>query len=422
MRVVHISTHDNGGGAARSAYRLHLGLRLLNQDSLMLVAERRGQDPQVKEAVRSRSLVPRLLRLARRQMLLRDARRYASTRPAHAGFFSDDRSEYGAGLAGQIPECEVLNLHFVAGLVDYGTFFRAPSARKPMVWTLHDANAFTGGCHTHGACGRFNQGCGACPELGSSSDKDLTHAIWQRKKGAYAHIPKERLHVVTPSRWLADEARQSTLLGGFPVSVIPYGIATDVFCPRNKLLAREMFGLPKDSKVVLFAAQYGGWAFKGFSLLVEALTPLASTDIYLFSVGSGTPSLTLPFPHMNTGFIDNDRILSWAYSAADLYVTPSLDDNLPNTVMESMSCGTPVIGFNVGGVPDMVRDGNTGFLAPKGDVGALRQAILRVLDNPPLGAELAANCRRIAVEEYDLRIQAQRYLELYTSLTNGRSG
>jgi glycosyltransferase involved in cell wall biosynthesis len=420
MKIIHVSSHDDGGGAARSAYRLHLGLRLLNQDSFMLVAERRSEDPYVTEVARGRGLSSRLRRLVHRHILQRSAARYASSRPREGGFFSDDRSEYGSSLARHLPNCEMVNLHFVAGLLDYGSFFRAWSGGKPLVWTLHDANPFTGGCHTHGACDRFNQGCGACPQLGSGSHKDLSHAIWQRKKKAYARVPNGRLHMVTPSRWLAGEVQRSSLLGRFAVSVIPYGLATEVFAPRDKRLAREMFGIPTESKVVLFAAQFGGWHNKGFSLLVEALAPLPG--IHLLSVGSGVPSLTLPFPHLRTGLIDNDRIFSWAYSSADLYVTPTLDDNFPNTVMESMSCGTPVVGFEVGGVPDMVRNGVTGLLVPKGDACALRQAIRRVLDSPSLRTEMATNCRRIALEEYDIRLQARRYLELYTSLTDGRSG
>jgi glycosyltransferase involved in cell wall biosynthesis len=182
-------------------------------------------------------------------------------------------------------------------------------------------------------------------------------------------------------------------------------------------MARDILGIKRDSKVVLFAAGNVGETRKGFRLLLEALAPWpANGGVHLVSVGQGSDLPGLQLPRTSVGFVGDDRILSWVYGAADIYVTPTLEDNLPYTVMESMSCGTPVIGFETGGVPDMVRDGVSGFLAPKGDVKALRKAMLRVLDNPALRAEMAENCRRIAVEEYDVQSQARRYLALYESL------
>ena len=336
-----------------------------------------------------------------------------------ATFFSDDRTDgIGSDLIRQLPISDIINLHWVAGLVDYGSFFRSVPGGTALVWTIHDANAYTGGCHYHGACLRFQNGCGACPELGSMRMSDPSHAIWERKKAAYACIPEGGLHVVTPSQWLARQVRQSALLGRFPVSVIPYGLDTDVFSPRNREMAREALEIPGGTKVVLFAADSSSERRKGFALLAEALAPLpADAGIYLVSIGRGGIPLNLRSPNLNLGFIENDRILSLVYSAADLYVIPTLDDNLPNTVMESMACGTPVVGFDVGGVPDMVRNGVTGFVVPKGDATALRQAILHVRDNPALREALSANCRRIAVEEYDMKLQAHRYLALYQSLT-----
>jgi glycosyltransferase involved in cell wall biosynthesis len=417
MKILHINTKDNGDGAARAAFGLHSGLRALHQDSRMLVAERRTHDPNVMEAVRSRGLSSRLPRIARRLALQLSVSRYASSRPAGAGWFTDDRSEYGSSLVPQLPECDVVNLHLIGGLVDYRDFFRAVPARKPVVWTLHDTNPFTGGCHYHGACRRFNQHCGQCPELGSSGSRDLSRAIWQRKKQSYSFIPEGRLHLVSPSRWLAGAAQQSALLGRFPVSVIPHGLDTSIFSPRDKGMAKELLGIKRDSSVVLFAATDVGTPRKGFKLLAEALALWpAGKPVHLLSVGQGSDFPGLQLPRTSLGFIGDDRILSWVYSAADLYVTPTLDEAWGNTVMESVSCGTPVVGFDTGGVPDMVRDGVSGFLAPKGDVAALREAMLRVLDNPALKVQLAENCRRIAVEEYDVQVQARRYLALYESL------
>jgi glycosyltransferase involved in cell wall biosynthesis len=420
MRIVHISTADGGGGGERGAYRLHCGLRHLNQDSSMLVASRRTDDRHVTGIVRSRRVTDRLRRFALRHILHRSAARYAFSRPRDARYFVDDRSELGADLMRQLPPCDIFNLHAIYGFVDFRSFFRAVPRRTPLVWTLRDPIPFTGGCHYYGPCRRFNDRCGACPELGSRKESDLSRDIWRRKKTAYSRIPEGRFHLVTPSRWLAGEARQSTLLGSFPVSVIPNGLDTEVFSPRDRTMARAALDIPRDAKVVLFVAASIRDPRKGFTLLAEALAPLPSNaGIHLVSVGRDGFSPNIRLPTLSLGYLENDRILSLAYSAADVLVTPSLDDNLPHTAMESLSCGTPVVGFEVGGVPDMVRNGVTGFVVPKGDTEALRQAILRVLDNPTLRGELAANCRRIALEEYGLMTLARRYLDLYTSMTKG---
>ena len=417
MRVLHINVDDDRNGAARSTYRLHCGLRQLDQDSSILVAKRSRDDPHILQLVQPLRFMPRVKRFARRHLLWRSAARYASSRPPGAAHFVDDRSELGADLMRQLPTCDITHLHLIFNFVDSRTFFRIAPRRSPLVWTLRDPNPFTGGCNYYGACRRFNDGCGACPVLGSTIASDLSHEVWQRKKAAYSYIPDGRLHLVAPSRWFAGEARQSALLGRFPVSVIPNGLDTEVFSPRDRMMARAALDIPLDAKVVLFGAASVPEHRKGFALLDDALSPLgADTGIHLVSVGRTGFSPNNRLPNLSLGFIENDRILSLVYSAADLYVTPTLDDNLPNAVLESMSCGTPVVGFEVGGVPDMVRNGVSGFVVPKGDTVALRQAILRVLDNPPLRAELAANSRRIAVEEYGLMSMARRYLELYKSV------
>ena len=181
MTIVHIGSRDGGDGAGRAANRLHCALRELHQDSRMMVAERRTEDPSVKRAELSRSLGARLERNLRRLEIQWSASRYLATKPAESTFFTDDRSEYGSGLIRQIPNCNVMNLHSVAGLIDYATFFPALPKGLPLVWTLHDSNPFTGGCHNHGPCLAFRQECGRCPVLGSTVGRDLSCAIWRRK-------------------------------------------------------------------------------------------------------------------------------------------------------------------------------------------------------------------------------------------------
>jgi glycosyltransferase involved in cell wall biosynthesis len=245
----------------------------------------------------------------------------------------------------------------------------------------------------------------------------LSRQIWLRKYAALGGVKPGRLHLVAVSRWLANEAKRSTLLRNFPVSVIPNGLDTEDFRQRDKEFAREILRIPRDTSVVLFVAEPVNRPTKGFSLLIQTLNGIHdSTNLLLVSMGSGRPPSEVKVPYLNLGHIRNDRVCSLAYNAADVFVISSLQDNLPNTVLEAMACGTPVVGFAVGGVPDMVRHGVTGLLVPPQDVAALRTAICELLKDPVRRIEMAANCRDIAVKEYSLEIQSKRHVELYESI------
>ncbi|HEV8620724.1 MAG TPA: glycosyltransferase family 4 protein [Nitrospiraceae bacterium] len=417
MKIVHLSTRDIIGGAARSAYRLHTGLRWLGQESFMFVANRRSDDPTVMAFMPSMDFCSRLRRRLRRDRIARDFARYQSSLPPGFEPFKDDRSEHGADLVKQLPQCDVINLHWIACFVDYPVFFATVPERFSVVWTLHDMNPFTGGCHYDRGCGKFMNGCVRCPQLGSSDRIDLSSKVWERKQLVFDSIDPARLHLVAPSCWMADTVKKSTLLGKFPVTTIPYGIDTADFAPRDRHSARDVLGLPRDGKVVLFAAESVTNRRKGFALLAEVLQDLAEVPgLVLVSMGLGNPITDSSIHHLHLGFVANERWLSIIYSAADVFVIPSLQDNLPNTVLESLACGTPVVGPAVGGIPDVVRPGTTGLLVPPGDADALRDAIVRLLNDPADRQHMAGECRRIAMEEYSLELQAKRYVALYESL------
>jgi glycosyltransferase involved in cell wall biosynthesis len=230
------------------------------------------------------------------------------------------------------------------------------------------------------------------------------------------------MHVVSPSRWLAAEAQRSTLLGQFDISVIPYGLNTHTFAPLDRASVRQSLGLPQDAALVLFAAAALDNRRKGLDLLTAALGRLATKQtphrrpVHLLTIGDRPPTMPFPLPHHHLGATNDDRRLAEAYNAADVFVIPSRDDNLPNTVLESLACGTPVVGFAVGGIPDMVRMGETGLLAAPEDTCAMAEAIERVLVDAELRSRLAENARRVAVTEYDAAIQAGRYAALYAQI------
>ena len=420
MRIVHLSTSDVSGGAARAAFRVHTGLKRLGHDSRMIVLRKSSGDETVSTLGIRGDLVGKLKRTIRRRRIEADFARYAATRPAGFELFSDDRTEHGGQLLKQIPDCDVINLHWVAGFVDYERFFGGIPANIPVVWRLADMAPLTGGCHYDHGCGKFTNRCGACPQLGSRDENDLSREIWTRKNASLARHRPSGIHLVATSNWIAAEAKRSSLLGEFPVTVIPNALDVEEFAPRDKGFARDLWNIPRDANVILFVGETLELRRKGFAELTQALAGL--TDVprpFLLSVGGMKSKLDMPIPHLNLGRITNDRLLSIAYSAADVFVIPSLQESFGQTVIESMACGTPVVGFATGGIPDMVRPNETGWLAPTGDTAALRDAIasaLQTLSNPENRARMSETCRNTAVREYALDGQARRYETLYQTL------
>jgi len=421
LRIAQVSTYDNAGGAARSAYRLHRALIERGHQCRMLVSRGDSGDPTVEVVPSSDGgLRGKIRQRLRRRRISRDFAPYRSTRPGWPERFSDDRSRWDWQRSARLDSLDVINLHWASGFVDYGEFFRAVPPGVPVVWTLRDMNVFTGGCHYDAGCDHYMAQCGACPQLGSSDEEDLSRQVWKRKRELFGTLDERRLHIVTPSRWMADEVRRSSLLGDrFAVSVIPNGVNTDEFAPRDQAAARAALGIPQESLVVLFVAYSVAPRRKGFGLLSEALRKLVGKpNLFLLSVGAGTPSEDLPVPQLHLGKVAQNRFLSVAYSAADLYVIPSLQDNLPSTVLEAMACGTPVVGFDVGGIPEMVQPGRTGTLGPVGDVSSLAVNIRRLLDDSDGRREMAVHCRQRVLDEFSMEPYVRRYEELYDRLTN----
>jgi glycosyltransferase involved in cell wall biosynthesis len=415
--------NDISGGAARAAFRLHQSLRRIGHDSTMLVQHQASRDPSVVYFAPPLALPSRLRRITRRSFLRLNHKLHYSSRPAGASFFSDDRSEHGADVLGQLPPIDILHLHWIAGFFDYRDFFEQLPASLPVVWTLHDMNPFTGGCHHARSCQKFLSGCGACPELGSVREKDLSSAIWSRKRLAYDHLKPGKFLFASPSRWLAGEARKSTLIGNFSINVIPNGVDTQSFTPRDRETSRDLLGVPPKAKVVLFVSAYLEDKYKGLPLLLEAIDRLrAIPDLFLLIIGQGQPLTGLSVPNKTLGFLGDEKLLSLVYSAADILALPSRADNFPNTALEALACGLPVVAFDVGGIPDMVRNDCTGTLVEPGNSRALAAAIGELLNDEGRRRQMSANCRRIAVEEYGMDVQARRYEDLYGSLLAHRVG
>ena len=417
MRIVHVSTHDVWGGAAIAAHRLHSELLAIGEESTMLVLDRHAEGRGVLKFVPPRDFKSRLIRTVRRKSLAQELGRHAKSLPTDGELFSDDRSQHGQAPLRQIPYCDILHLHLISGFLDCRALFEWVPRHVPVVWTLHDMNPFTGGCHFDGGCRKYRDECGSCPKLGSSEENDLSREVWQRKRSAYSKMPTTQLQLVAPCRWVAEEVRHSSLLGEFPVTVIPYSVDVEAFAPRDRTFARSALGIPQDARVLVFAALNVSERRKGFSLLVEALTGLREDrNLFLLVVGGHAAVEQIGIPCRPLGYVSSERLLSIVFSAADLCVVPTLQETGPLIVIESLACGTPVVGFPAGDMPEMVRAGDTGLLVPSGDSAALREGIRTMLARPERLAEMRIKCRDVAVRDYSQEIMARRHISLYETM------
>ena len=388
----------------------------------MFTLRKKTVDPSVIKFHSDTTIFSLLRRAVRNQWILYEFSRYKRSRPEGLEIFSDDRSRYTQDILSQLPDCDIVNLHWITGFIDYRSFLGNAHKLPPIVWTLHDMNAFTGGCHYNLGCTKYMHACGACPQLGSDNPNDLSHRIWNRKKKVFDQIKKENIHFVAPSHWLAGKAQESKLLARFKVSTIQYSLDTDDFAPRNKHHAREILGIPLDANTIVFIAQSIQNRRKGFELLRKALSDCDDIDkLFVITVGKNSAPLNLKVPALQIGYLESERLLSMVYSAADLFIIPSLQDNFPNTILESLACGTPVVGFNSSGISEMIQSSRTGILTPVRNIEKFRAAISDLLKNERKRDEMAANCRHTALKLYATGTQARKYERLYESIMNKNS-
>ncbi|MCC0179335.1 glycosyltransferase family 4 protein [Waterburya agarophytonicola K14] len=414
MKVLILSISDLGGGAARAAYRLHQGLLAAGVDSQMLVQNKVSGDSTV---IAPKSKVNRGI---------------AAIKPALDGIpfaLHRDRDPtiniYSAQwlpnkIVDRINQInpDIINLHWVCG--GFVPIEALKKINKPLVWTLHDMWAFTGGCHYSGKCDRYQDSCGACPQLGSSRNWDLSRWIWQRKAKAWQDL---NLTIITPSQWLAEAAKSSSLFSNISTKVIGNGIDPQIYQPHPQELARKILNLPLDRKIILFGALDSTQdRRKGFSLLLSALQELQSLEssevIELVIFGASAPSVPIDFGFQAryVGKLNDDISLSLLYGAADVFVAPSIQDNLPNTILEAIFCGTPCAAFNIGGIPDMVQHQHNGYLAQPFLPEDLARGIHWILKDPARYQELAAKSRDKAISEFALDRQSQKYLRVFHDL------
>ena len=424
MRILQISTYDISGGAARAAYRLHRGLRALEHDSRMLVRYKDTKDrfvscvaPETRAHVSDEALY---LGVAIQGHYI-DSHRTAVSNT----LFSLPYPGHDLSILPMVKEADIINLHWVAQYQSLITLKRLFDLGKPVVWTLHDQWAFTGGCHYAAGCEKYQTDCRACPQLA----EDLFHLPEAILKDKLRLFKNARLTIVTPSRWMGACAEKSALFKDLRIEVIPNGLETDRFRPLTKAKAKKRIGLEPDTVALLFGGVSGNEKRKGFHKLMGAIRSclkdpgfrnlVKTKKISLICFGHASDALEdVGIPVQSLGYLDSEKEIVTAYGAADLFILPSLEDNLPNTMLEAMSCGTPVVAFDVGGIPEGVKNGETGQMVPAGDERQMARAILSLISNPEQRKTMGRACRRKAEEQYRLEIQARQYADLYQELVD----
>jgi glycosyltransferase involved in cell wall biosynthesis len=418
MKIAMLNTFDGGGGAARSAYRLHQGLLRNGVVSSFVTQYNQQRNPDIVCGTTRFQKLIALLRPLADMLPMKLYRKRDRRQP-----FSTAYVPVAQRVRQAVAEADVLHLHWVVhGFINI-PFLR--QARRPIVWTLHDSWAFTGGCHLPAGCRRYQEVCGRCPQLGSRREADLTRLNWQRKMRAWRDVD---MIVVTPSNWLAACARSSSLFAGRRVEVIPNGIDTDVFKPLDHVACRRILNLPADKHLILFGAM-GATSDenKGFELLRQAMAALprqvAGKECMLVVFGANRldlPDLSMEVRFMGT--LTDDIALSVLYAAVDVMVVPSRQENLPNTIMEAMACGTPPVAFRTGGIPDLIEHQQSGYLAEPFDTGDLARGIAWTLEQSGLDSGLGTHCRQKVEREFALDVVTARYVKLYSELLGNAHG
>ena len=415
MRVLIVNTSERTGGAAVAASRLLEALcnngikaRMLVRDKTtdwLTVAALPGQQQAKWHFLWERLLIWLRLRLRRQHL------------------FDIDTAYCGTDITQllEFQEADVIHLHWVnQGMLSLRDILKILDSGKPVVWTMHDIWPATAICHLTLDCRRFETGCCYCRLLpGGGSAHDLAARTWHRKQQM---LSGRHITFVACSQWLAGEARRSALLQGQRVESIPNPIDSRIYRPGDQKTARQAWGLPQEGRIILFASQRVTNPYKGMSYLIEACNLLAQqhpeqvNNLTIAILGGHADEVVaqLPFHSCPLGYVNDERRIAEVYRAADVFVLPSLSENLPNTIMEAMACGVPSVAFHVGGIPEEIDHRQNGYVAAYRDAADLAKGIWWTLFEADHDAVSKACIQKVA-HCYSQQSVANRYIEIYES-------
>lgn len=402
--VLHLSARDRQGGAARATYRLHRGLREIDVDSEMLVQKKVTENPSIHGYEGTFGAV---YDVVRRKLDALPVLRYRDRDQSlySPAWLPDRRRSVIKSI-----NPDLIHLHWIAGgFIQPKTI---STFEAPIVWTLHDMWPFTGGCHYAKSCEKYTDSCGSCPHLASNSPEDLSRSVWSRKETAWKDIT---FTIVTPSRWLANCAEDSSLFSDVNVEVIPNGLDVDSFSPRSSSNVKSRLNISEESRIICFGADWST-PRKGTDLLYDALGKIeASSDsvhLVVFGHSDSRNSSRTDIPSTHTGYVE-ENALREIYAAADLMVVPSRQEAFGQTASEALASGTPVVAFNATGLRDIVRHKETGYLAEPFNPRDLANGIDWVLGDSERRIRLSENAREDAVNRFSLQTVCAQYRELY---------
>jgi len=404
VKILHIVAGNLTGGAARGAYWLHQGLVELEIDSKIFTNSKTtfGDNKIVTTMESKKDKIFNMIRVQLDSLLILfyPNRKKTLFSPGFLGVNFTKTKEY--------QEADIIHLHWING--SFVNIKHLSKIKKPIVWTMRDMWPMTGGCHYAMECENFKTGCGNCKQLGSGFQYDLSRIIVDRKK---KYLFKS-MKIVGISDWLSKEAKESEVFKDFDIRTISNNINSDNFTPIDKSTARNILGIKTNKKIILVGAQSLNDFYKGFDKFVEAVGKLNKNKYFLCFFGNLDNSVVdvMGFEYKNFGFMYDAISLRLLYSASNVFVAPSIMDAFGKTLAESMACKTPVVCFDATGPKDIVDHKVTGYKAKPFDTTDLANGIEWVLDNENY-EELCKNAREKVVREFDSKVIAQKYIELY---------
>ena len=410
MKIAILSTHDVNGGAAVSSFRLFKGLKKLDQNVEMLVMHKHSRASDISSVNAMDVTLNQKVTKRLKYWKIKSVKGVIEE-SSNIEKFSFEYSPYYWNKIADETDFDILNVHWVNGFIDFEGIYNLARGRK-VVFTLHDMAHFTGGCHYSKGCSRYMDRCGNCPIIDSTEEHDISRKNWIQKR---KYIRKIDHIVVAPSHWLAESARKSSLFQQSKVFVVPYGLDINHFNPGNSDFIRQRYPITENKFLLLTGALDNTLERKGTDLLANALQLLPNKlkdRICLILFGEGKIDIegVLSF---SLGMLAGEDLVN-AYREADLFAIPSRQDNLPNTVLESLACGTPVIGFNIGGIPDMVEQGVNGLLAKPFNINSFAANIADFINFSKAKREVfEKNARQTVIDRFQLQMQSNRYKKIF---------
>lgn len=413
MKVVHVSTYHTFGGAAIAALRLHHALLSAGIESTVLVQEKERNEEGVEAF--ANDFFAKKLTLTR----FATERLYFSLKEKEKEVrfhFSPLWTGVDISTHPLIHQADIIHLHWINfGFLSLNSLEKLFALGKPVVWTMHDMSTFTGGCHYSRDCDKYLSHCHHCPYLRQPSAKDLAFRVFEHKMQLFKHAP---LTLVSPSQWLADLAKKAATTRHVQAIAIPNLIDTEIFQPKNRKTAKIKLDLSTEKKWILFAGVNTQDPRKGFAYFKEATHLLKDKKeewgVVVFGKTQPDAMAKLGLEVKSLGSLPSHEVVK-VYQAVDVMVVPSLEDNYPNTIIEAMACGTPVVGFDTGGIPEQILHLQTGYVAQLYSAEDLAKGIQFVLENPDYEQLSKSNCQIIEQRNAPEPIIKQ-FLHLYNKL------